>query len=171
VTTPCRGLFRQWRCFAAESLREAAQVDCREKATACIFLLDPPRPTFLRGAFADQILLSRLPPSSPLPPFPPSTQAWRRLHKKLNVETQAKRRARRIVKNVRAPVGTTVEKLASLRKAAGTAAAKPSTGPVKQAAVKEAKEKAKKDAAARKASKPAPSKAAPVAKSHGGKGR
>ncbi len=102
-------------------------------------------------------------------------QAWRRLHKKLNLETQAKRRIRRVVKAVRAPVGTTLDKIASLRKKAPAAkpaaAAGEKAAPVRQAAVKEAKEKAKKDAAAKKAQRAAQPKAAPAAKSHGGKGR
>jgi hypothetical protein len=97
------------------------------------------------------------------------------MHKKLNVETQAKRKARRVVKQVRAPTGITLDKMVSMRKtvvAKKTVDAAAAAGPVRQAAVKEAKDKAKAKAAAAKATRAAqPKAAAPAAKSHGGKGR
>jgi large subunit ribosomal protein L24e len=102
------------------------------------------------------------------------TQGWRRMHKKLNLEAQAKRKVRRVVKVQRAPVGTTAEKLEKMRKVAPAAgAAKPAAaaGPVKQASVADAKAKAKKAAADKKAQRAAAPKAAPAAKSHAGKGR
>ncbi len=101
------------------------------------------------------------------------TQGWRRMHKKLNLEAQAKRRVRRVVKAIRAPVGISQEDLKKKIKkdAPAAAAGAKKEGVVRQAAVKEAKEKAKKDAAARKAQRAAAPKAAPAQKSHGGKGR
>jgi hypothetical protein len=93
------------------------------------------------------------------------------MHKKLNLEAQAKRRVRRVVKTVRAPSGITVEDLKKkIKKDVPAAKKDAAAGPVRQAAVKEAKEKAKKDAAARKATRAAAPKAA-AAKSHAGKGR
>lgn len=90
------------------------------------------------------------------------------MHKKLNVETSTKRKVRRVVKVLKAPVGTSLEKIAAQKKAS---VAKPKTeGVVKQAAVAEVKkamkEKAKQNKVARAAQAPkAPTRAV------GGKGR
>jgi hypothetical protein len=61
------------------------------------------------------------------------TQAWRRMHKKLNVEATQKKRTRRVVKLAhRGFVGMDVQKLKESRRPAGAAA--PKAKPVEGAA-------------------------------------
>lgn len=115
------------------------------------------------------------------------TLASRRVHKKMNTDSSAKKRARRVVKVQRGYVGA--EKIDEIRKknAATRPASAPSAAPVAsgsapakkqtfvQAAIAEAKAKQKAAQAARKAAggtaKPAGGKGAPAAAKHAGKGR
>jgi len=113
------------------------------------------------------------------------TLAWRRGHKKINNEGQAKRKVRRVVKVTRGIVGASVDELKAMRAptkpketapAAATDAAAAKKAVVKQAAVAEAKAKAKQAAAQRKAAGKAAGAAAgkarmPAAQKHAGKGR
>lgn len=78
------------------------------------------------------------------------TQAWRRMHKKLNVEAAAKKRGRRVVKLAhRGFVGMDAAKVAQTKRPVGAAPAKVAAAKgapkvvVQQATIKEAKEKAK----------------------------
>jgi large subunit ribosomal protein L24e len=69
--------------------------------------------------------------------LPSHPQAWRRQHKKLNVETGAKKKARRVVKAAsRAFVGMSSEELKKKRVAAPKAAAAPAAAGEKVAAKK-----------------------------------
>jgi len=103
------------------------------------------------------------------------TQTWRRMHKKINVETSAKRRVRKIIKVNRAPTGISKEEFESRIKAASAAkapvAAAGAKNPVlEQASVAEAKAKKKAMIAAKKKAAGAAPKATAAAK-HAGKGR
>ena len=101
------------------------------------------------------------------------TQPWRRMHKKVNVESTGKRRVRKVVRVERAPTGLTMEAFTQMKKkavaapAAVAGGAKPAV--VQQASVADAKAKAKARQAAKKAS--APGKAQFQAAKHAGKGR
>ena len=82
------------------------------------------------------------------------TQTWRRMHKKVNVDNVAKRRARRVVKVMRAPAGISAADFEARVKKAAAPAAPRAPGAksevLLQASVKEAKEKKKAMIAARK---------------------
>ena len=106
------------------------------------------------------------------------TQAWRRLHKKVNLESTAKRRVRKVIKENRLASGVDKaliekNKLAAearklLPKVAKVAGAKPVV--VEQASVAEAKAKKKALQLARKKSAAGPKISGQAAK-HGAKGR
>jgi len=107
------------------------------------------------------------------------TQAWRRMHKKINVEASAKRRVRKVIKDTRFAAGVNMAKVEENRKAAelrkAAVPAKPADGAkaavVLQASVADAK--AKKKAMQEKRKKAAASSGPkPVAAAkHAGKGR
>ena len=107
------------------------------------------------------------------------TQTWRRMHKKINVETSAKRRVRKIIKVNRAPTGISKEEFEGRIKAASAikapVAAVGTKNPVlEQASVAEAKAKKKAMIAAKKKAAGAAPKQSAAAK-HGfvksGRGR
>jgi len=107
------------------------------------------------------------------------TLASRRVHKKLNTDASAKKRARRVVKVQRGYVGA--EKIEEIKKKnlamrpAASATEKTKSGTIVQAAIAEAKAKQKAAQAARKAAggakAAAPAGGAKAAAKHAGKGR
>lgn len=145
-----------------------------------------------RGRAVRPVCAPSLPPeSSPPPPscpppvalrpaLPLAAQAWRRMHKKINVEASSKRRVRKVIKDERFAAGVDKAKVdANKAKAAAAkeaAKAKPVVAEgakaevVKQASVADAK--AKKKAMQEKRKKTASAGPKPVAAAkHAGKGR